>query len=141
MRRRFAVNAARNKKEAMNENEIATLALDICFKIHRQYGPGLFESIYEEIFCHEWAKTGIPFKRQQGITLIHEEIKMDIGFRADIILDDKVILEFKSVDVLVDLHFKQVLTYLKLTNLKLGLLINFNVVLLKEGIKRIANKL
>ena len=66
---------------------------------------------------------------------------MDIGFRADIILDDKVILEFKSVDVLVDLHFKQVLTYLKLTNLKLGLLINFNVVLLKEGIKRIANKL
>jgi GxxExxY protein len=135
------VYAARNKKEAMKENEIATLALDICFKIHRQYGPGLFESVYEEIFCHEWAKTGIPFKRQQGIPLIHEEIKMDIGFRADIILDDKVILEFKSVDALVDLHFKQVLTYLKLTNLKLGLLINFNVVLLKEGIKRIANKL
>ncbi len=125
----------------MNENEIATLALDICFKIHRQYGPGLFESIYEEIFCHEWAKTGIPFKRQQGITLIHEEIKMDIGFRADIILDDKVILEFKSVEALVDLHFKQILTYLKLTNLKLGLLINFNVVFLKDGIKRIANKL
>jgi GxxExxY protein len=125
----------------MNENEIATLALDICFKIHRLYGPGLFESVYEEIFCYEWAKTEIPFKRQQGIPLIHEEIKMDIGFRADIILDDKVILEFKSVDALVDLHFKQVLTYLKLTNLKLGLLINFNVVLLKEGIKRIANKL
>ena len=125
----------------MNENEIATLALDICFKIHRRYGPGLFESVYEEIFCYEWAKTGISFKRQQGIPLTHEEIKMDIGFRADIILDDKVILEFKSVDVLVDLHFKQVLTYLKLTNLKLGLLINFNVVLLKEGIKRIANKL
>ena len=125
----------------MNENEIATLTLDICFKIHRQYGPGLFESVYEEIFCHEWAKTGIPFKRQQGISLIHEEIKMDIGFRADIILDDKMILEFKSVDALVDLHFKQVLTYLKLTNLKLGLLINFNVVLLKDGIKRIANKL
>lgn len=125
----------------MNENEIATLALDICFKIHRRYGPGLFESVYEEIFCYEWAKTEISFKRQQGIPLIHEEIKMDIGFSADIILDDKVILEFKSVDVLVDLHFKQVLTYLKLTNLKLGLLINFNVVLLKEGIKRIANKL
>lgn len=125
----------------MNENEIATLALDICFKIHRQYGPGLFESVYEEIFCYEWTKTGIPFKRQQGIPLVHEEIKMDIGFRADIILDDKLILEFKSVDALVDLHFKQVLTYLKLTNLKLGLLINFNVVLLKEGIKRIANKL
>ena len=125
----------------MNENDIATLALDICFKIHRQYGPGLFESVYEEVFCHEWAKTEIPFKRQQGIPLVHEEIKMDIGFRADVILNDKVIVEFKSVEALADLHFKQVLTYLKLTNLKLGLLINFNVVLLKDGIKRIANKL
>lgn len=125
----------------MNENEIATLALDICFKIHRQYGPGLFESVYEEIFCYEWAKTGIPFKRQQGISLIHEEIKMEIGFRADVILDDKVIIELKSIETLTDLHYKQVSTYLKLTNLKLGLLINFNVVLLKDGIKRIANKL
>lgn len=125
----------------MNENELATLALDICFKIHKQYGPGLFESVYEEVFCHEWSKTGIPFKRQQGIALIHEEIKMDIGFRADVILDDKVILEIKSIEALADIHFKQLLTYLKLTNLKLGLLINFNVVLLKEGIKRIANNL
>ena len=125
----------------MNENEIATLALDICFKIHRQYGPGLFESVYEEIFCYEWIKTGIPFKRQHGIPLIHESIKMDIGFRADVILDNKVIMEFKSVDALADIHFKQVLTYLKLTDLRLGLIINFNVVLLKNGIKRIANNL
>lgn len=125
----------------INENEIATLALDICFKIHKQYGPGLFESVYEEVFCYEWNKTGIPYKRQQGIPLVHEEIKMDIGFRADVILDDKVIIEFKSVEALADLHFKQVLTYLKLTDLKLGLLINFNVSFLKDGIKRIANKL
>jgi GxxExxY protein len=125
----------------MNENEIATLALDICFKIHRQYGPGLFESVYEEIFCHEWNKTGIAFQRQQAISLFHEEIKMDIGFRADVILDNKVIVEIKSIESLADVHFKQVLTYLKLTNLKLGLLINFNVVLLRDGIKRIANKL
>ena len=125
----------------MTENEIATSALDICFAIHRQYGPGLFESVYEEIFCHEWAKTGIPFKRQQGIPLIHEEIKMDIGFRADVILDNKVIIEIKSIETLADIHLKQVLTYLKLTNFKLGLLVNFNVVLLKNGIKRIANKL
>ena len=125
----------------MNENEIATAALDICFTIHRQYGPGLFESVYEEIFCYEWSKTGILFKRQQGIPLIHEEIKMDIGFRADVILDSKVIIEIKSIESLADIHFKQVLTYLKLTNLKLGLLVNFNVVLLKDGIKRIANKL
>jgi len=125
----------------MNENEIATLALDICFKIHRQYGPGLFESVYEEIFCHEWNKTGIPFKRQQAISLVHEEIKMDIGFRADVILDNRVIIEIKSIESLTDVHLKQVLTYLKLTNLRLGLLVNFNVVLLKDGIKRIANKL
>ena len=124
----------------MTENEIATLALDICFKIHRQYGPGLFESVYEEIFCHEWAKTGISFKRQQGVPLIHEDVRMEIGFRADVILGDKVILEIKSIEALADIHFKQVLTYLKLTNLKLGLIVNFNVVLLKDGIKRIANK-
>jgi len=125
----------------MIENEIATLALDICFKIHRQYGPGLFESVYEEIFCHEWNKTGIPHKRQHGIPLVHEEVKMEIGFRADVILDDKVIVEIKSIESLADLHFKQVLTYLKLSNLKLALLVNFNVVLLKDGIKRVANKL
>ena len=123
----------------MTENEIATLALDICFKIHRQYGPGLFESVYEEVFCHEWSKTGILFKRQQGVPLIHEDIRMEIGFRADVILGDKVILEIKSIEALADIHFKQVLTYLKLTNLKLGLIVNFNVVLLKHGIKRVAN--
>ena len=125
----------------MTENDLATSALDICFRLHRQYGPGLFESVYEEIFCHEWAKTGIPFKRQHGISLVHEEIKLDIGFRADVIIAEKIILEFKSIEALGDLHFKQVLTYLKLTNLKLGLLVNFNVVLLKDGIRRIANKL
>ena len=129
----------REIKQIMTENEIATLALDICFKIHRQYGPGLFESVYEEIFCHEWAKTGISFKRQQGVPLIHEDVRMEIGFRADVILGDKVILEIKSIETLADIHFKQVLTYLKLTNLKLGLIVNFNVVLLKDGIKRVAN--
>lgn len=125
----------------MTENELATMALDICFKIHRQYGPGLFESVYEEIFCHEWNKTGIPFKRQHSVPLIHESIKLEVGFRADVILDSKLIIELKSIEALADIHFKQLLTYLKLTNLKLGLLINFNVVYLKDGIHRIANKL
>ena len=124
-----------------SENEIATVALDICFDIHKKYGPGLFESVYEEIFCHEWQKTGIPFNRQVGIPLIHESIKMEIGFRADVILDNKVIIEIKSIDAIADVHYKQVSTYLKLNDLKLGLLINFNVALLKQGIKRIANKL
>jgi len=125
----------------MNENELATIALDVCFDIHRKYGPGLFESVYEEIFCYELTKRGIPFKRQHGIPVIHDEIKLEVGFRADVILDDKVIVEIKSIEALAAIHFKQVSTYLKLTNLKLGLLVNFNVVLLKSGIKRIANKL
>ncbi len=125
----------------MNENEIATATLDIAFKIHRLYGPGLFESVYEEIFCYEWQKTGITFLRQHPVPLIHETIKLDAGFRADVILNDKVIVEFKSVDALAKVHFKQVMTYLKLTNLRLGLLINFNVDLLKEGVHRIANRL
>ena len=125
----------------MTENEIATLALDIAFKIHREYGPGLFESVYEEIFCYELSKTGIFFTRQQAIPLVHQEIKLDVGFRADVIIDRKVIVELKSIEVLANIHFKQVLTYVKLSGLKLGLLINFNVVLLKDGIHRIANKL
>jgi GxxExxY protein len=79
--RKGLASAARFQIE-MTENDIATLVLDICFKIHRQYGPGLFESVYEEIFCHEWAKTGIPFKRQIGVPLIHEDIRMEVGFRA-----------------------------------------------------------
>lgn len=125
----------------MKENDIATLALDICFKIHRQYGPGLFESVYEELFFYEWTKTGISFLRQHPVPLIHEEVKMGVGFRADGILGDKVIIEFKSVTDLTDVSFAQVLTYLKLMNLKLGLLVNFNVVLLKNGIHRVANRL
>lgn len=125
----------------MTENEIAKIVVDICFKLHKQYGPGLFESVYEEIFCYEWSKTGIPFTKQQAIPVIHEEIKLDIGFRADIIIENKVVVEFKSVELLAPVHFKQVLTYIKLSNCKLGLLINFNVALIKDGIHRIANRL
>jgi GxxExxY protein len=125
----------------MSENEIAKLVVDICFRIHQQYGPGLFVSVYEEVFCYEWGKTGIPFTKQQAIPLVHEEIKLDIGFRADIIIDNKVVVELKSIDLLAPVHYKQLLTYLKLTNCKLGLLVNFNVALIKDGIHRIANKL
>ena len=125
----------------MSENEIAAKALGICFDLHTKYGPGLFESVYEELFCYEWEKTGIPYERQKGIPLVHESVHMDLSFRADVIIDGKVLLEFKSVEALSNVHFKQVLTYLKLTGLKLGLLINFNVDWLKKGIRRIANGL
>lgn len=125
----------------MTENEISKIVVDLGFKIHKQYGPGLFESVYEEIFCYEWLKTGIPFSRQQAVPLVHEEIKLEAGFRADVIIDNKVILELKSVEALADVHYKQVQTYLKLTGLKLALLINFNVPLIKDGIHRIVNNL
>ena len=125
----------------MTENELAKIAVDVCFKIHKQYGPGLFEIVYEELFCYEWAKTGIPFRRQQTIPLLHEEIKLEVGFRADVILDNKVVMELKSIETLAPVHYKQLLTYLKLTDLKLGLLVNFNVNLMKDGIHRIVNGL
>ena len=128
-------------KDGKYENEHAKLALDICFRIHRLYGPGLFENVYEEIFCYELSKEDVYFERQTPIELIHENIKLEAGFRADVIIDKTLLIEFKSVEALANVHFKQVQTYLKLSNLKLGLLINFNQVFLKDGIHRIANNL
>jgi len=125
----------------MTENDLAKLAVNICFNIHKEYGPGLFESVYEGIFVYEWEKLAISFNRQQGIKVIHHGVDMGIGFVPDLILENKLILEFKSVETLADVHYKQLLTYLRLTNIKLGLLINFNVPLIKDGIHRIANNL
>ncbi len=121
------------------ENELATLVLDICFRIHRQYGPGLFESVYEELVCYEFTKENILFERQKAIPLIHEDINLEIGFRADLIIENKLLVELKSIEALADIHYKQVQTYLKLSSIKLGLLLNFNVPYLKDGIKRIIN--
>src|SRR5215207_8139114 len=98
----------------MSENQLAQLVVDICYNLHHKYGPGLFESVYEELFCYEWAKTEIPFKRQVGIPLIHEAIKMDVGFRADFIIAGKLLIEFKSIEVIAPVHHKQLQTYLKL---------------------------
>lgn len=125
----------------LTENEIAKLAVDLCYKIHVKYGPGLFESVYEEIFCYEWQKNSIPILRQYPVPLIHETVKLEAGFRADILIDNKVIIELKSIELLAPVHFKQVQTYLKLTGCKLGLPVNFNVPLIKEGIHRIVNNL
>lgn len=125
----------------MNENEISKIIVDACYRIHTVLGPGLFESVYEEILFYELSKTGLKIDRQKPIPVIWEDIKMEQGFRADIIVDDKVIIEIKSVEAIAPVHQKQVLTYLRLTGLKLGLLINFNEVLIKNGIQRIVNKL
>ena len=125
----------------MSENQIATTVLDCAFDIHRSLGPGLFESVYEEVLSYELMKKKLKIDRQVGIPVIYEEVKMEVGFRADIIVENKVIIELKSVETVLPVHKKQLLTYLKLTGLKLGLLINFNEALLKNGIVRIVNKL
>ena len=125
----------------MHENEIATKVLDICFDIHRKLGPGLLESVYEEILCYELAKRGIPFERQKSIPVYWDGVKMGIGFRSDVIVSGKVIVELKSVENMSPVFPKVVLTYLKITGLKLGLLINFHEKLLKDGISRIVNNL
>lgn len=125
----------------MSENELAKIVVDLCLKIHRTLGPGLLESVYEEVLCYELAKSGLKFKRQQGIAVVYEGITMDLGFRADIIVEDKLIVELKSVELIAPVHPKVLLTYLRLTDKKLGLLINFNVELIKDGIKRVANNL
>jgi GxxExxY protein len=123
----------------MKENDITGILIDIFIKVHTQLGPGLLESVYEEIICHELKKREINFSRQHGISVVYDEIKMDLGFRADIIIENKVIIEIKSVEQLAPVHHKQLLTYLKLTDKKVGLLVNFNINLVKDGIVRIVN--
>ncbi|MBK8353179.1 MAG: GxxExxY protein [Chitinophagales bacterium] len=125
----------------MTENEISKIILDIAFDIHINLGPGLFESVYEEILFYELTNYGLKVKRQKAIPVFWQELIMDVGFKADLIVENKVIIEIKSIEALAPIHYKQLTTYLKITNLKLGLLINFNEYLLKDGIKRIANKL
>lgn len=131
----------RQEKIIMTENEIAKIIVNLFLKVHRNLGPGLFESVYEEVVCYELIKLGLRYKRQQGVVVIYEDVKMDLGFRTDIIVEDKVIIEIKSVETLAPVHHKQLLTYLKLTDLKLGLLVNFNVDLIKNGVVRIVNNL
>jgi len=120
----------------MTENELSKIAVDICYKIHTTLGPGLLECVYEAAFAYELEKRGIPFTRQQGIVARYEDAVLDVGFRADIIIDKKLIIELKSVEHVEKVHHKTVLTYMKLTEIKLALLVNFNVNLIKEGIYR-----
>lgn len=108
-------------------------------KVHKNLGPGLLESSYEECLSYEINKLGIKVEKQKALPLIYEEVKLDIGYRIDLIVEDKLIIEIKSVEALNDLHMAQILTYLKLSNCKLGLLINFNSVLFKNGVKRVIN--
>ena len=125
----------------MSENEISRIIVDVAYKIHIKLGPGLLESVYEAIMCHELIKRGLKVERQKPIPVIWDEIFLDIGFRSDLIVEDKVIVELKSVETLSKVHSKQILTYLKINDMKLGLLINFNEALIRDGIYRIVNGL
>lgn len=123
----------------MNENELTKIVFELGLKVHKNLGPGLLESSYEECLFYEIDKLGIKVEKQKALPLIYEEVKLDIGYRIDLIVENKLIIEIKSVEALNDLHMAQILTYLKLSNCKLGLLINFNSVLFKNGIKRVIN--
>jgi GxxExxY protein len=123
----------------MEINSITGAIIDESIKIHSDLGPGLLESVYEEVLSYRLKKRGFNVNRQVPTPLFYEEVRMDIGFRADIIIDNAVIIEIKSVELIAPVHFKQLLTYLKLSDITVGLLINFNEELLKKGIKRVVN--
>ena len=125
----------------MNENNVAKQIVDVAFNLHKTYGPGLLESVYEAIMAYELRKRGLWVTRQQPIPVVHDDVRMGIGFRADLIVENKVVVEIKSIESISPVHKKQLLTYLRLTDKRLGLLINFNVELIKNGLSRVVNQL
>lgn len=131
----------RRDAEMKDINIISGQIVDAAMHVHTRLGPGLLESVYERVLAYELEKRGLKVERQVSIPLRYDDLSFEEGFRADLIVDDDVLVELKSVEALAPVHSKQVLTYLKLTNLRLGLLINFGAPLLKDGIKRIANNL
>ena len=137
----FKVMILRAQNTYMSENELSKIIVNTAFLIHAKLGPGLLESVYEEIMFYELTKLGLSVERQKGITVVWDNVKMDSGFRADLIVENKVIVELKSIETIAPVHSKILLTYLRVTDLKLGLLINFGEELIRNGIKRVANSL
>lgn len=125
----------------LTENEISKVIVNCAYRVHCALGPGLLESAYEECLYYELQKESLNVEKQKPLPLIYEEVKLDIGYRVDLLVNHKVIIEIKSVEALNNVHLAQILTYLKLPDCKLGLLINFNVALIKNGIKRVVNNL
>lgn len=121
----------------MDREQIFKLVLDCAFKVHTALGPGLLESAYEECLFYELKKAGLTVEKQKALPLVYEEVKLDTGYRIDLFVENCIIVELKSVEELCDIHLAQILTYLKLSGCKLGLLVNFNVKHLKHGIKRV----
>ncbi len=125
----------------MSENEISKIVFDCALKVHRNLGPGLLESSYEACMFYELDKTGLYVQKQKALPLVYEEVKLELGYRVDLLIENKVVVEVKAVEALNDIHLAQVLTYLKLLDCRLGLLINFNVTLIKNGFRRVVNDL
>ena len=125
----------------MTENELSKIVFDASLRVHQNLGPGLLESAYEECLYYEISKTGVMVQKQKPLPLIYEDVKLEIGYRVDLILENKLIVELKAVEAINGIHLAQLLTYLKLSGCKLGMLINFNVLLIKNGIKRVVNNL
>jgi GxxExxY protein len=123
----------------MTEDELSNKVIGIALKVHSNLGPGLLESAYQECLFYEIKKAGFSVEKEKPMPLIYEEVKLDCGYRVDLLIENKLVIEIKSVDALNNVHLAQTLTYLKLGNFKLGLLINFNVAHLKNGIKRVIN--
>lgn len=121
----------------MNIEDVFKKVLDCSFQVHTALGPGLLESAYEECLYYELLHSGLKVEQQKPLPLVYKDVKLDAGYRIDLFVENKVIVEIKSVDVLCDIHMAQILTYLKLSGCKLGLLANFNVRHLKDGIKRV----
>ncbi len=125
--------------ETLRVNDITEKVIGSCIEIHRALGPGLLESAYEECLCHELFLTGLRFDRQKSLPVVYKDVKLDCGYRLDLVVENQIILELKTVESFLPVHEAQLLTYLKLTGLTLGLLINFNVPVLTRGLKRIVN--
>ena len=125
----------------MTENEVAKIIVDTAFQIHKRLGPGLLESVYETVLAHELKRRGLKVDRQVPVAIVFDEIRFNEGFRADLIVENKVIVELKSVENVSSVHKKQLLTYLRLADKKLGLLINFGTELIRDGISRVVNGL
>lgn len=121
-------------------NDLTSTVIESAIKIHKALGPGLLESAYKECLAYELIKKGLFVEKEKAVPLIYEEVKLECGYRLDLMINNELILEIKSVDAVADIHIAQVLTYMKLMNRKYGLLINFNVPLLKDGLKRLINK-
>jgi GxxExxY protein len=125
----------------MTENELSSIIIGLGIEIHTQLGPGLLESAYEECLFHELKSNGFKVEKQKALPLVYKGVNLEAGYRIDLLVEDKIIVELKAVEELNDVHLAQVLTYLKLSGCKLGLLMNFNVYRLKDGIKRVVNGL